>query len=68
MLICHMVHSNALRRVSGPVEGAGHTNLIVDHHDGDQGCVWPQGGLQLSHIDETLIVDRQVGDLVPSLL
>lgn len=44
------------------------TYLIVDIHDRDNGCVWPDGIAELVQIDEPITFNRQVGYIPAALL
>ena len=45
------------------LHGLDDADLVVDHHDGDEGGLLADGLLQVGHLDPALGVDRQVGDL-----
>mmetsp|Transcript_8140 Transcript_8140/g.20006 ORF Transcript_8140/g.20006 Transcript_8140/m.20006 type:complete len:632 (+) Transcript_8140:388-2283(+) len=53
--------------VADPLDGLHHADLIVDHHDAHQGGIVPDGALQLRQTYQTVLVDREVGD-VPAFL
>lgn len=50
------------------LDGLDDTNLVVDHHHGDDGRIGADGSPQLIEVKHPVRIDREVGDLEALLL
>merc|ERR1719427_1973613 len=61
-LSCVGVEENfpAPAELSGLIHRLADPNLVVDHHDRDQGSVWSHGRFQVGHRYQSVLLNRQV--------